>query len=67
MDYTHPVINFPVVRIVMPGVSDFLPFLRKDVLVSEKTKPSSACHGAEFIEVMKSFFADKNSDLFAKC
>lgn len=67
LDYTHPVINFPVVRIVIPGMSDFLPFLRKDVLVSEKTKPSSAQSGGEFIEVMKSFFADKNSDLFAKC
>ncbi|MBW1903531.1 MAG: YcaO-like family protein [Deltaproteobacteria bacterium] len=66
LDYTHPVINFPVVRIVIPGMSDFLPFLRKDVLVSEKTKPSSARSGGEFIEVMKSFFADKNSGPFAK-
>jgi len=66
LDYTHPVIKFPVVRIVIPGMSDFLPFLRKDVLISKKTKPSSAQGGGEYIEVMKSFFTDKNSGTFEK-
>jgi ribosomal protein S12 methylthiotransferase accessory factor len=29
LDHTHPLLDFPVVRIVVPGVSDFLPFLKK--------------------------------------
>ncbi|MCD6295403.1 MAG: YcaO-like family protein [Deltaproteobacteria bacterium] len=57
LNHTHPILNFPVVRIVVPGVSDFLPFLKKDVLVSEKSKPSTAHRGEEFINVMKSFFS----------
>ncbi len=65
LNFTHPVIDFPVVRIVIPGMSDFLPFLRRDVLVSEKTRPSTADCGREFIEVMKSFFIEKNPDAFA--
>lgn len=56
LDHTHPVLKFPVVRIVIPGVSDFLPFLKKDVLTSEKSKPSTAHRGSEYIDVMKSFF-----------
>ncbi len=57
LNHTHPVLGFPVVRVVVPGVSDFLPFLKKDVLVSEKSKPSTAHRGEEFINVMKSFFS----------
>jgi len=56
LDHTHPVLEFPVVRVVIPGVSDFLPFLRKDVLVSEKTRPPAALPGSEFMEIMQSFF-----------
>ncbi len=56
LDHTHPVLKFPVVRVVIPGVSDFLPFLRRDVLVSEKTRPSAALPGDEFREIMQSFF-----------
>ncbi len=57
LNHTHPVLGFPVVRVVVPGVSDFLPFLKKDVLVSEKSKPSTAHRGEEYINVMKSFFS----------
>ena len=57
LDHTHPLLDFPVVRIVIPGVSDFLPFLKKDVLVNEKSKPSTAHRGSEFINVMNSFFS----------
>ncbi len=32
LDHTHPVLGFPVVRVVIPGVSDFLPFLRQEHL-----------------------------------
>ena len=56
LDHTHPVLDFPVVRVVIPGVSDFLPYLKPDVLVAESTRPSSAYRGGEFIEVMKTFF-----------
>ncbi len=59
LDQTHPVLDFPVVRIVIPGVSDFLHFLKKDVLVSEKSKPSNANRGEEFVGIMKSFFVGK--------
>jgi len=57
LDHTHPILNFPVVRVIMPTVSDFLPFLRQDILVSEATKPSAAWRGAELRTVMQSFFA----------
>lgn len=61
LNHTHPVLDFPVVRIVIPGVSDFLPFLAKDVLVSEKSKPSTAHRGGEFLDVMKSFFSARDN------
>ena len=57
LNYTHPVLDFPVVRIVIPGVSDFLSFLPEDVLVSDKSRPSTARRGGEFLDMMKSFFA----------
>ncbi|MBC2711568.1 MAG: YcaO-like family protein [Desulfosarcina sp.] len=57
LNYTHPVLNFPVVRVMIPRVSDFLPFLRQDILVSEETRPSTAWRGEEFSKVMQSFFA----------
>jgi ribosomal protein S12 methylthiotransferase accessory factor len=57
LDHTHPVLNFPVVRVIIPRVSDFLPFLRQDILVSEATRPSTAWRGEEFGKIMQSFFA----------
>ena len=57
LNYTHPVLNFPVVRVIIPRVSDFLPFLRQDVLVSGPTRPSSVQRGGEFKKIMQSFFA----------
>ncbi len=56
LNHTHPVLSFPVVRVVIPRVSDFLPFLRRDILVSEATRPSAAWRGEEFNNVMGSFF-----------
>ena len=57
LDQTHPVLNFPVVRVIIPRISDFLPFLSQDILVSEATRPSATWRGARFTEIMKSFFA----------
>ena len=56
LDHTHPVLNFPVVRVIIPRVSDFLPFLRQDTLVSPGTSPTSAWRGEEFSKIMESFF-----------
>jgi ribosomal protein S12 methylthiotransferase accessory factor len=56
LNHTHPVLNFPVVRVIIPRVSDFLPFLRQDVLVSGPTRPSAAWRGEEFKKIMQSFF-----------
>jgi len=56
LNQTHPVLNFPVVRVVIPQVSDFLPFLKGDILISEATKPSAQWRGEEFTPVMQSFF-----------
>lgn len=56
LDYTHPVLKFPVVRVIIPRVSDFLPFLNPDILVSEATRPSAAWRGERFKTVMQSFF-----------
>ncbi|MGD9278963.1 MAG: YcaO-like family protein, partial [Desulfobacterales bacterium] len=38
LNHTHPVLNFPVIRVIIPRVSDFLPFLSQDILVSEATR-----------------------------
>jgi hypothetical protein len=59
LNHTHPVLNFPVVRVIIPRVSDFLPFLKKDILVSDATSPSSMWRGEEFSKVMQSFFVAK--------
>jgi len=56
LNYTHPILDFPVVRVVIPQVSDFLPFLNKDILVSEETKPDSTWRGTRFKNIMQSFF-----------
>jgi len=58
LNHTHPVLSFPVVRVVMPGVSDFLPFLPSTILTDEKTKPSTAWKGDAFRKIMGSFFLD---------
>ncbi len=59
LDHTHPVLNFPVVRVVMPGISDFLSFLPQDILTNEKSKPSTAWKGQEYKRITESFFAGK--------
>lgn len=56
LDLTHPVLRFPVVRVVMPGYSDFLPFVHEDILRSADTCPDSAWRGENFKNVMDSFF-----------
>lgn len=60
LDHTHPVLGFPVVRVIIPRVSDFLPFLRHDALVSKETSPSAAWRGEEFRKIMQSFFAKRH-------
>ncbi|MGB2927546.1 MAG: YcaO-like family protein [Desulfobacterales bacterium] len=57
LDHTHPVLNFPVIRVIIPRISDFLPFLNQDILVSEATRPSTTWRGARFKKIMQSFFA----------
>lgn len=57
LDHTHPILNFPVVRVIIPGVSDFLPFLAPDILTSEASKPSTAWRGEELGRAMQSFFS----------
>jgi YcaO-like protein with predicted kinase domain len=56
LDLTHPVLEFPVVRVVMPGISDFLSFVSKDILTGVDTNPDSAWRGERFKSVMDSFF-----------
>ncbi|QTA89661.1 YcaO-like family protein [Desulfonema magnum] len=56
LDLTHPVLEFPVVRVVMPGISDFLPFVYKDILTSADTSPGAVWRGEHFKNVMNSFF-----------
>ena len=59
LNHTHPILNFPVVRVVIPGISDFLPFLPSNILTDEKTKPSTAWKGESFKKIMESFFANR--------
>ncbi len=56
LDLTHSVLKFPVVRVIIPGVSDFLDFLPPDILVDEKTSPITAWRGEAYDKIMRSFF-----------
>jgi YcaO-like protein with predicted kinase domain len=56
LDMTHPVLGFPVVRVIVPGISDFLPFVPKDILTSVKTSPDATWRGEGFKQVMETFF-----------
>ncbi|MFH1436006.1 MAG: YcaO-like family protein [Pseudomonadota bacterium] len=56
LNHTHPILDFPAVRVVIPGVSDFLPFLPSTILTDEKTKPSTAWEGEALKTMMNSFF-----------
>ena len=56
LNLTHPVLKFPVVRVVLPGISDFLPFVYKDILSNIETSPNSAWRGDNFKKVMETFF-----------
>lgn len=57
LNLTHPVLDFPVVRVVIPGISDFLPFLGRDVLTSGETRPDAVWKGERFKRAMASFFS----------
>ncbi len=59
VDHTHPLLGFPVVRVVIPRVSDFLPFLNRDILTSDTTKPASVWRGEAFKTAMRSFFTHR--------
>jgi YcaO-like protein with predicted kinase domain len=56
LDLTHPVLRFPVVRVIIPGVSDFLGYLPPDILSDPKTSPATAWRGEAYRTVMDSFF-----------
>lgn len=56
VDQTHPVMDFPVVRMVVPGMSDFLPFINRDVLTHPKSRPNAPAEGRAYLEAMRSFF-----------
>ncbi len=56
IDLTHPIIQFPVVRVIIPGISDFLHYLPPDILSNPKTSPITAWKGENFKNVMKTFF-----------
>jgi YcaO-like protein with predicted kinase domain len=58
LNHTHPVLNFPVIRVIIPRISDFLPFLNQDILVSEATRPSATWRGQRYRKIMQSFFAE---------
>nr|MBC8360531.1 YcaO-like family protein [Candidatus Desulfatibia profunda] len=57
LNHTHPVLNFPVVRVIIPKISDFLPFLNQNILVSEAIKPAATWRGERYRNIMQSFFA----------
>lgn len=56
LDHTHPVLGFPVVRVIIPGVSDFLDFLPPTILSDAKTSPATAWKGEDYKKAMRSFF-----------
>jgi ribosomal protein S12 methylthiotransferase accessory factor len=55
VNLTHPVLQFPVVRVILPGISDFLPFVYKNILTSAETSPDATWRGEPFKRAMDSF------------
>ena len=56
VNLTHPILQFPVVRVIIPGVSDFLGYLPPDILTNPQTSPVTAWRGESFKSVMGTFF-----------
>lgn len=56
LDHTHPILQFPVVRVIIPGLSDFLDFLPPRILSDANTSPVTAWKGEEYKKVMRTFF-----------
>ena len=58
LNSTHPVLGFPVARVIMPGISDFLDYLPPDILTNPQTSPATAWKGGPYKNIMESFFRD---------
>lgn len=58
VDHTHPVLNFPTVRVIMPGVSDFIPWWEPGKVTLDligNLNPAEDKYEEKLIEVLESF------------
>jgi len=62
IDQTHPVLDFPTVRVIMPGISDVLRYWDPDKLTKEMladTSKEDKTKDRLVIEVIKSFYKER--------
>jgi len=62
VDHTHPIINFPTARVIMPGVSDFMKWWAPSTLTSQfvgNLQPEEDKYEKKLISVLESFFKKK--------
>ncbi|MBN1615137.1 MAG: YcaO-like family protein, partial [Deltaproteobacteria bacterium] len=60
VDHTHPVLQFPTVRVIMPGLSDVMPYYPAHLKTRDKLieQIESACeYEKTVVRLMESFFA----------
>jgi len=58
VDHTHPVINFPTVRVIMPGVSDFIKWWGRQQTTLNfigNLEPKEDMYEAKLMEILRSF------------
>lgn len=63
INHTHPVFKFPTVRIVMPGISDFMEWWSPEQVNLDfigNLQPEEELYEAKLMEVLGSFKADNN-------
>ena len=67
VDYTHPVLSFPTVRVTIPGLSDFIKWWNPEKITRDfigKYKKEDEDYHNTLFEVMSSFFPTKRPKVY---
>jgi hypothetical protein len=63
INHTHPVFNFPVVRVIMPGISDFIKWwnpTKATLNLIGNLEPDESSYEKKLKDILKSFKQDNN-------
>lgn len=67
VDYTHPVLEFPTVRVIIPGLSDFIKWWNPEKITRDfigKYKKEDEDYHNTLFKVMSSFFSTKSPKVY---